>query len=65
MSTIAGVDPGFNGAIAVLKKDDGTISYLKDMPIINNKKKELDEVEIRTIFEAYAPAYVFIEKARA
>ena len=63
-----GIDPGFSGALAVLD-DKLNIIHYQDMPIIEvAKKRELNEPELRNIFQRFSPKYnnliVGIEKSQ-
>ena len=52
-----GIDPGFSGALAVLN-DNLDIIHYQDMPIIQVAgKRELNEPEIRDIFNKFSPHY--------
>jgi len=63
-----GIDPGFSGALAVLDENLQVIHY-QDMPVIHvAKKRELNEPELRNIFQRFSPHYtnltVGIEKSQ-
>ena len=63
-----GIDPGFSGALAVLN-DNLDIIHYQDMHIIQVAgKRELNEPEIRDIFNKFSPHYtkltVGIEKSQ-
>ena len=61
---VAGVDPGFSGAISILD-EHGAIILNVDMPIIKGDRDELDEQAIRTILANKDVKHVFIEKVSA
>jgi len=64
MKIIAGVDPGFSGAIVLLENDNKIFS-LFDMPVITvGKKKELDGALLAGIFRDTV-AHAYIEKAQS
>tara|TARA_Y100001951_G_C11212801_1_gene223965 strand:+ start:227 stop:694 length:468 start_codon:yes stop_codon:yes gene_type:complete len=63
-----GIDPGFSGALAVLDEKLQVVHY-QDMPVIEvANKRELDEPELRNIFQRFSPHYarltVGIEKSQ-
>ena len=67
---VIGIDPGFKGGIALLYNN--SISYMDDsggnacpMPIINDKKKHLNLLEIVDILNCDYPDLVVIEKQAA
>ena len=64
MKYIAGIDPGFTGAIAVV--GDGVPVAVWDMPVLTvGKKTELDEIGLKSIMQNFELSIVAIEKAGA
>ena len=62
---IIGIDPGFNGAIAILSTKSELYSVV-DIPILKNgKKKEIDISEVVDIFSTYSKKHIFIEDVHA
>jgi len=61
---IAGIDPGFDGALAFLDTDSGGVA-VHDMPVTKvGKQRMLDEHAIMEMFGEYDPIHVFIEKVQ-
>lgn len=66
---IAGIDPGINGAIALLDIERGAVE-IYDMPSMiverNGKpKKEISAAMIAAIFRRHRPAQAFVERVGA
>ena len=61
MKTIAGIDPGIYGAVAIIKDDEVTVY---DMPV-TGEKKTIDGQEICGILNKHRPSHIFIEKAQS
>jgi crossover junction endodeoxyribonuclease RuvC len=63
-NVVIGIDPGFSGAIVVLK--NGVPTHCEDMPVIDDgKRKELNGNKVREILLKHYPSHVFLEKAQA
>lgn len=60
-TTICGVDPGLNGAIAFLNIEAGTIEIV-DMPTVERGgKRHVDPFSVGAIFNKHTPDHVFLE----
>lgn len=63
---VAGIDPGFSGAICVLDREKTSPLFLGDMPVLQvGDKRELDAGRVKTILQTYPPEHVYIEKAQS
>ena len=65
---VAGIDPGLEGALCVMKRD-GTVLDLLDLPAIvmraKPRKVELDEPRIRDILTEWEVGHCYLERAQA
>jgi crossover junction endodeoxyribonuclease RuvC len=59
---IAGVDNGFTGAITLMDVDRRRIIESLEMPIVKNKKNEINEKAVKEIL--FQSVHIFIEKAQ-
>lgn len=56
---IAGIDPGFSGAVTILKDNEKPIMY--DMPVLKvGKKQEINAISIKAILSCCS--HIYIEK---
>jgi len=56
---IAGVDPGFKGAIAFIEERNIKVF---DLPIINGQKKSLNLIALKNLIIEENPEYLFVEQ---
>lgn len=65
MRVVIGIDPGVNGAIAMLRASDGSLVHLDDVPVVKYKRKELHLAAYLDLVQSYDVVSACIEKVTA
>ncbi len=61
---IAGIDPGFSGAISILDHQ-GALIELQDMPVLVAEKTELNENAVKSLLKEFEVGHVYLERAQS